>query len=98
MAEALTEEMKGSRKGPACSTGAFIVNLESDEDRRDILDALADKSVQTAVIYRAMKKMSDEVSVTSIAKHRKNECQCSKIAPDTVPVRAAAKKTTARKS
>ena len=83
MADALTDQAIQTRKGPPCTTGAFIATL-SQQDRQEVLDAF-DSTLHTSVIFRALQKLYPDASRTSVGKHRNGDCQCPKLAPETVP-------------
>ena len=62
--------------GPRCTVGALIVSLPDDE-AAEVASALADPTLQTNALWRAMKDRGYDVPVTtSVARHRRGMCNC----------------------
>jgi len=63
--------------GPRCTLGALILALPPDE-ADDVVTALADESLQTNALWRAMKDRGYDVPATSsVARHRRGMCNCA---------------------
>jgi hypothetical protein len=75
----LVDEAKEAQLGPGlkCSTKILLASLTKTE-AADVVEALNDISLTHAGIYRALKNRGYEPpTASSIARHRKNDCNCS---------------------
>ena len=70
----LAQEAGASRYTP-CGTATFIAE-QSPADRADILEALADTSIPSATIWRAVKPLGYRHCQQTLARHRRGDCQC----------------------
>lgn len=75
LADALQHEREqGMRKGPECRLCVVIRKL-AGPDAQALNDAMADPSITTASIFRALKREGFDVSQNITARHRRGECQ-----------------------
>lgn len=68
------EQERGVKKGPLCSVCVLIGQLPK-QDGKALSDALADPTVQTSVIFRALRSEGHQISSTTLGRHRKRECR-----------------------
>lgn len=71
-AEALRQEQP--HKGPRCSIGALLAELEPD-NAAQLRKALDAPGVQHAQIARALRAIGHNVGPTTISRHRSGECK-----------------------
>lgn len=67
----------GGRLGPPCFTGSWRNELTPD-DREQFDQALGNPRNTSAAIFRTMKAMGYEYGDSSVARHRRGECTCSR--------------------
>lgn len=73
LADEITKNV--TRKGPACHMGVVEAKL-SKRDVAELRSALADSSVTTSAIFRALKGRGFTVNLPGVGKHRRGDCAC----------------------
>ena len=61
-----------------CVIGALVAQLD-DNDRQALLAAMADDTVETIAIVRALADEGYTVARTTLVRHRKAECSCVRV-------------------
>ena len=75
LADALQHEREqGMRKGPDCRLCVALRAMDK-ADASALAEAMADPSITTAAIFRALKREGFDVSANITARHRRGECQ-----------------------
>lgn len=64
-------------KGPRCSVGALLQSLDTT-DATDLRGFLADGSKPSTSIAKALQSLGHDVRHYAVARHRRNECSCSR--------------------
>ena len=77
LADALAAEHQAYRKGPACSIATCLDALDKS-DRAALEAAVADPTVQYALLARALKAIGHPVDAGALSRHRRGECSCGK--------------------
>lgn len=72
--EALASEEAAHRKGPPCSLGALLTEMDA-EDVAALQAALASQRPHTW-IARALGSIGHKVLPDTVKRHRRGECQC----------------------
>lgn len=67
-----------ARKGPRCGISVLLDELPDDNARQAVRKALADSTLTSMSIYKALKaRLGDQVpSHFTIANHRRGACRC----------------------
>lgn len=78
LSEAENDETIRSRKGPPCTVGIALSQLDK-ADASTLLEWLADDKRQHVWIARALRKHADtHVQPAAISRHRNGECGCNR--------------------
>lgn len=73
LADALKIETAASARGPRCTVCLLVTTLGKD-DAQALAAALADDSVTSAAISRALRREGHPISEMTLRRHRKGEC------------------------
>lgn len=73
--DAIANEIKAHRKGPPCSMGALIGDLD-EADRKALQAALDDPKVAHTWIARALTGVGRRMNPDTVARHRRGDCDC----------------------
>jgi hypothetical protein len=65
--------------GPECAVRTVLRKL-SETDAADLETVFASEDFSTAAIYRALKKAGHEIHVSTLGRHRRQECTCFRAA------------------
>lgn len=63
--------------GPECAVRTVLKKLDH-KDAADLETAFASEEFSTAAIFRALKKAGHEIHVSTLGRHRRQECTCYK--------------------
>jgi hypothetical protein len=70
------EALRGrTRKGPGCDTGLLLDRL-TEPDRSELLEALADPTVQATALARVLRARGYDIGSWSLQRHRREACRC----------------------
>lgn len=69
--------VSAERKGPPCTIRVLLDGM-TKEDKQALTEVLADPTVQSRAIWRALVAEGYEVSDSPVARHRKGLCLCSR--------------------
>lgn len=64
-----------SGPSPGCTIGQLLESMP-EADRKDLVVALADPTIQHTAIVRALKNRDYPVKPSAVPRHRKGECSC----------------------
>lgn len=69
----IKEDQATARKGPTCSLCAILTNIDK-KDSQDLNDALADSTVYSTIICKALVRRGFRMNASTVSRHRKGEC------------------------
>lgn len=73
------EALQAARQkpGPKCAVRQLMDKMDAD-DQQAFSEAVADKSITTQALLRALSSVGMSVTPAPLARHRRNECACGR--------------------
>lgn len=72
--DALDAEQAAHRKGPPCSIGALLTEMDAED--ADALQSALGSQMPHAWIARALAAIGHKVLSETVGRHRRGECSC----------------------
>jgi len=70
----IKEDQATARRGPTCGVCAILTEMDK-KDSKDLSDALADSTVYSTIISKALIRRGFRMNASTVSRHRKGECK-----------------------